>query len=93
MDKYEDGSLVEPTDAIVLLNDNYQSNGLYAGYIGVVAGNFIKQSGFVLADFFNPLTGDDIAVLVEIKKEDFRVLSNTPKDRRFSRDFKALFRK
>lgn len=92
MDKYKDNTLVEPMDAIILLNDRYQEKGLYAGYIGVVVDNFIQKSGIVLADFFNPLTGEDIAVLAEIKKEDFRVYSKSLEDQKIGRTFKDLFR-
>ena len=42
MDKYTDNSLVEPMDAIILLNDNYSRAGLKKGYIGVVVDNLIK---------------------------------------------------
>ena len=43
MDKYIDNSLVEPMDAIILLNDNYSRAGLKKGYIGVVVDNLIKS--------------------------------------------------
>ena len=85
--------LVDWTDDIILLNDNYADKGLYAGYIGVVVDNLIEKKGIILADFFNPVTGEDIAILVEIKKEDFRVLSDSLTDKRLVKEFKDLFRK
>ena len=93
MDKYTDNSLVEPMDAVILLNDNYANAGLKKGFIGVVVDNLIKTHNIILADFFNPLNGKDIAVLAEIKKEDFRVISSSSDDRRAVRAFKALFPK
>ena len=33
MDKYTDNSLVEPMDAVILLNDNYANAGLKKGFI------------------------------------------------------------
>ena len=85
--------LVDWTDDIILLNDNYADKGLYAGYIGVVVENLIEKMGIVLADFFNPVTGKDIAILVEIQKEDFRVYSGTLEDQKIGKEFKDLFRK
>ncbi len=85
--------LVDWTDDIILLNDNYADKGLYAGYIGVVVENLIEKTGIVLADFFNPVTGEDIAILVEIKKEDFRVYSGTLEDQKIGKEFKDLFKK
>lgn len=85
--------LVDWTDDIILLNDNYADKGLYAGYIGVVVENLIEKMGIVLADFFNPVTGEDIAILVEIKKEDFRVYSGALEDQKIGKEFKDLFRK
>lgn len=85
--------LVDWTDDIILLNDNYADKGLYAGYIGVVVENLIEKMGIVLADFFNPVTGKDIAILVEIKKEDFRVYSGTLEDQKIGKEFKDLFKK
>ena len=49
--------------------------------------------GIILADFFNPITGEDIAILVEVKKEDFRVYSGTLEDQKIGKAFKELFRK
>ena len=85
--------LVDWTDDIILLNDNYADKGLYAGYIGVVVENLIEKTGIVLADFFSPVTGEDIAILVEIKKEDFRVYSGTLEDQKIGKEFKDLFKK
>ena len=91
MDKYSDNSLVEPMDAVILLNDNYANAGLKKGFIGVVVDNLIKTHNIILADFDNPYTGQSIAVLAEIKKEDFRVISSSSDDQRAVRAFKALF--
>ena len=93
MDKYSDNSLVEPMDAVILLNDNYANSGLKKGFIGVVVDNLIKTQKIILADFYNPYTGKIIAVLAEIKKEDFRVISSSSDDRRAVRAFKALLPK
>lgn len=93
MDKYTDNSLVEPMDAVILLNDNYANAGLKKGFIGVVVDNLIKTHNIILADFDNPYTGQSIAVLAEIKKEDFRVISSSSDDQRAVRAFKTLFPK
>ena len=93
MDKMKENILVDWTDDIILLNDNYADKGLYAGYIGVVVDNLIEEKGIILADFFNPVTGEDIAILVEIKKEDFRVYSGTLEDQKIGKEFQDLFRK
>lgn len=93
MNKRKENVLVDWTDDIILLNDNYADKGLYAGYIGVVVENLIEKMGIILADFFNPVTGEDIAILVEIKKEDFRVYSGTLEDQKIGRAFKKLFEK
>ena len=93
MDKIKGNILVDWTDDIILLNDNYADKGLYAGYIGVVVENLIENMGIILADFFNPITGEDIAILVEIKKEDFRVYSGTLEDQKLGRAFRKLFMK
>ena len=42
MNKYQNNGLVEPMDAIILLNDNYIHYNLKSGFIGVVVDNFIK---------------------------------------------------
>ena len=93
MDKIKGNILVDWTDDIILLNDNYADKGLYAGYIGVVVENLIEKMGVILADFFNPITGEDIAILVEVKKEDFRVYSGTLEDQKLGRAFRKLFMK
>ena len=93
MDKIKENILANWTDDIILLNDHYADKGLYAGYIGVVVENLIEKMGVILADFFNPITGEDIAILVEIKKEDFRVYSGTLEDQKIGKAFKELFRK
>ena len=93
MDKYKDKALLDWTDDIILLNDNYIEQGLKKGYIGAVVENFIEERGSVLADFFNPFTGEDIAVLAEIQKEDFRVYSGSLEDQKIGRAFRELFKK
>ncbi len=93
MDKYKDNSLVEQMDAIILLNDNYINQGLKKGYIGVVMDNFIEKMGIVVADFYNPITGEDIQPVIDIKKEDFRVISASLSDQKLVKAFKDLFRK
>ena len=92
MDKIKENILVDWTNDIILLNDNYADKGLYAGYIGVVVENLIEKMGIILADFFNPITGEDIAILVEVKEEDFRVYSGTLEDQKIGKEFKDLFR-
>ncbi len=93
MDKYKDNSLVEQMDAIILLNDNYIDQGLKKGYIGVVMDNFIEKMGIVVVDFYNPITGEDIQPVIDIKKEDFRVISGSLSDQKLVKAFKDLFRK
>ncbi len=93
MNKYIDNSLVEEMDAIVLLNDNYIEQGLKKGYIGVVMDNAVKKEGIVIADFSNPITGEAILPVVDIKKEDFRVISASLEDQKLVKAFKDLFRK
>ena len=93
MVKMKEYVLADWTDDIILLNDNYAEKGLYAGYIGVVVENLIEKMGIILADFFNPITGEDIATLVEIKKEDFRVFSGSLDDQKIGRAFKEKFKK
>ena len=88
MDKYKNNALVEEMDDIILLNDNYADKGLFKGYIGIVMANFIEKYGFVVADFSNP-----IQPVIEIKKEDFRVLSDSLADKKLVKEFKDLFRK
>ena len=41
--KYKDNALVVQMDAIILLNDNYEEQGLKKGYIGVVALPYDEQ--------------------------------------------------
>ena len=92
MDKYQNNALVEEMDAIILLNDNYSDKGLLKGYICDVMSNFIEKYGFVVADFYNPFTGKSIQPVIEIKKEDFRVLSDSLADKKLVKEFKDLFR-
>ena len=92
MEKYKNNKLVEPTDAIVLLNDNYESIGLKKGYVGTVVDNCIDKLDIILVDFFNPFTGEDIKNLIEIKAEDFKVVSNSKEDQLLVKAFRDLFR-
>ena len=92
MGKYKNNKLVEPTDAIVLLNDNYESIGLKKGCVGTVVDNCIDKLGIILVDFFNPFTGEDIKNLIEIKAEDFKVVSNSKEDQLLVKAFRDLFR-
>lgn len=92
MNKYIDNILVEPMDAIILLNDRYIEYGLKKGYIGTVMDNFLEKHGFVVADFSNPITGECIQPVINIKKEDFRVISGSLLDQRLVKEFKNLFR-
>ena len=93
MDKYQNNALVEEMDSIILLNDNYVDKGLYKGYIGTVMSNFVEKYGFVVADFSNPIEPGYIQPVIEIKKEDFRVLSGSLADKWLVKEFKDLFRK
>ena len=93
MNKYQNNELVEEMDAIILLNDNYEEQGLKKGYIGVVVETLMGEQSFILVDFFNPFTGADIAVLAEIKQQDFRVISGSLADQKLVKEFKDLFRK
>lgn len=90
MIKHENNVNVKPMDAIILINDNYINYNLKQGYIGVVVDNLIQKNNYVLADFFNPLTGKDIAVQIEIAKDDFRILSNSIKDQLAVKVFKDI---
>lgn len=92
MDKYKDNALVEPMDAVILLSDDYEKQGLKRGYIGVVVDNFIKTDGIILADFFNPFTGEDVAVQAKIKKNDFKVVSSSADDQKKVKVYKQLFK-
>ncbi len=93
MDKYKDNSLVEQMDAIILLNDNYIEQGLKKDYIGVVVDNTFGENETIIADFFNPITGQSIQPVIEIKKADFRVISGSLSDQKLVKAFKDLFRK
>lgn len=92
MDKYTDNSLVEPMDDIVLLNNNYKEWKLKEGYVGGVVENLIPEQGIILADFYNPITGEDIKILAEIKKEDFRVLGGHKDDIKIALAYRRLFK-
>ena len=92
MDKYQNNALVEEMDAIILLNDNYADEGLFQGYIGTVMENLIEERGFVVADFSNPIEPGYIQPVIEIKKEDFRVISGSVADQKLVKEFKDLFR-
>ena len=93
MDKYQNNVLVEEMDAIILLNDNYMEQGLFKGYIGIVMENLIEERGFVVADFYNPFTGESIQPVIIIQKEDFRVISGSLADQKLVKEFKDLFKK
>lgn len=93
MDKYKNNALVEEMDAIILLNDNYADQGLFKGYIGTVMENLIIERGFVVADFSNPIGPRYIQPVIEIKKEDFRVISGSVADQKLVKAFKDLFGK
>ena len=80
-------------DAIILLNDNYIQQGLRAGYIGTVMDNFIEKFGVVVADFSSFVEVECGQPVIEIKKEDFRVVSGSLSDQKLVREFKALFKK
>lgn len=92
MNKYQDNTLVEELDPIILLNDNYAEYGLFKGYIGIVMDNMIEKHGFVVADFFNPSTGERIQPVIDIKKEDFRVISGSVADQKLVKAFRDLFK-
>lgn len=93
MNRRKNNVSVEPMDDIILLNDNYADKGLYTGYIGTVMDNHIEKSGYVVADFSNPITGDCIQPAVAINKDDFRVFSGNIEDRKIGKAFKDLFKK
>ncbi len=93
MDKYQNNALAEEMDTIVLLNDNYIEQGLKAGYIGTIIDNLIGRAGIVIADFSNPITGQNIQPVIQIKKEDFRVISGSLSDRRLVKAYRDLFKK
>ncbi len=88
MDKH----LIAPMDAIYLINDNYEKLGLKKGYVGVVVENLIKERGFLLVDFDNPFKAEYIAVQVEIKKDDFNLLTSSRHDQLIVKNYKDLFR-
>ena len=54
--------------------------------------NFIEKYGFVVADFSNPIESGYIQHVIEIKKEDFRVISGSVADQKLVKEFKDLFR-
>ena len=60
--------------------------------IGTVMANFIEKYGFVVADFSNPIESGYIQPVIEIKKEDFRVISGSVADQKLVKEFKDLFR-
>jgi hypothetical protein len=47
----------------------------------------------VVADFSNPFKAETIQPIIEIKKEDFRVISGSLEDEKLVKAFKELFRK
>ena len=92
MTKYEDNTLVEVTDAIILLNNNYENLGLKQGYIGVVVENLIEENDYILVDFDNPFSSEYIYVMAKINKDDFRVIGPSRKDQELVKVYKDLFR-
>ncbi len=78
-------------DAVVLLNDRYAAKGLRCGDVGTVMENRIADLGFVICDFADPVSGASLSPVAEIGKDDFRVLSDSPADRRIFRAFCARF--
>ena len=66
---------------------------LLSRILTIVMANFIEKYGFVVADFSNPIEPEYIQPVIEIKKEDFRVLSDSLADKRLVKEFKDLFRK
>ena len=92
-DEFIENNSVKPLSAIVLLNDNYAEYGLQKGYVGTVMSDFIKDRGFIIADFTNPLTGEYINPVAEIKSGDFKVLTNTNDDKAAVKNFKNLLKK
>ena len=50
-------------------------------------------SCFVVADFSNPITGECIQPVIDIKKEDFRIYEGTLEDQKIGKDYKDLFKK
>lgn len=92
MDKYTNNEFVEPLDAIILLNDNYASEGLKKGYIGTVMDNCIPEQGVVIADFMDPIGNKPGVPVAVIKKEDFRVLSGSKEDKAAVKRFRDMFR-
>ncbi len=93
MDKYQQNTLEATEENIILLNDHYIEKGLKAGYIGVVQYNLVDLLDCVIADFYNPITGAEIARIVDIDTKDFRVLSNSPADQQLKEEYKNLFKK
>ena len=59
----------------------------------IPSGESFARHGFVVADFYNPFTGKSIHPVIEIKKEDFRVISGSVADQKHVKEFKDLFRK
>lgn len=92
MDKYENNALVEELDEIILLNDNYADRGLCKGCVGIVMSNLIEKDGFVVADFESPKGEKYNQPVIEIRKEDFRVMSDSVADHKLWREFREMFR-
>jgi len=91
MNKYDDNKLVEPMDAIILVNDNYKNIGLKIGDIGTVVENYIEKLGIILVDFSNPFTAKTIYCQAQIKTDDFRVVGSSKKDQELVRIYKNSF--
>ncbi len=92
MDKYTDNTLVEPMDDIILINDNYADQGLFKGYIGITVASFLPKWDYILVDFLNPVKGEYLVVQAKIKKDDFRVFSDSLEDKLAGKAFRELFK-
>ncbi|MCD8372450.1 MAG: hypothetical protein LUD27_04015 [Clostridia bacterium] len=89
MDEYIQDPLIE--EAICILNENYADIGIHTGYVGIVIENLLVKRGSILADFYDPFTGKDLAVATEIRQEDFKVLTGTLDDKLIVKKYKDLF--
>ena len=89
----KENRLAESWDEIILINDNYVAMGLRKGYIGLIIENLIDSKGFVLADFHNPISGDDIAILAQIDEKDFLILNDAKSDEAAVKAFRNLFQR
>ncbi len=84
--------LAEYGDDVIIINDNYITLGIKKGYIGLVVDN-IDDKGYVLVDFLDTVNGGEIAVLVEVKYDDFIIFNkNLIEDQRASRDYDNMMK-